>query len=185
MKSILILLSLTTISFITSGCQPVSPDQLARERGKIANASQIPVTNLSISGTWNAACVKDAGVMYRQDSLVINGNYATTISNYFSDSNCTSPLYTETLNGLYQLNTDVYGVTNLAVTWSKVLIVPDTTEIVKTFNQQNFCQISSWPVYQTHQTSTVACGLSNTSNNAIKLNDANTLTMAAETYLKK
>jgi len=192
MKNLIILLSLTTISFISTACQPVDPNQLARERAKAGgnnnNNSQQPsvvVTNISISGAWSAACVPDPSSMYRQDSLQINGNFVTSTATYFSDSTCLKPVYLEALNGLYQLTTDPYGHTNLSVTWSKVSIAPETDAIVKIFKQERLCQFTNWATYTTQSFNVGACGLSNVLTAQIARNGSNELYLATEQYLKQ
>jgi len=191
MKSLLVLLSLTTVSFITSGCQPVDPNQLARERAKMGISSQQPpvtVTSVSITGNWAATCVVDTKkTQYRQDTVEIGSNYITSTSNYFSDTNCVIPLYSQAVSGIYTLTNDaVHGSSTINVTLSGVSVMPETDQVVKQFKQTNYCNSNDWTLEQrTVFTDLSACGIAPTSTIQIQRNGANELYLGTEQYLKK
>jgi len=195
MKSIFLLLSLMTISFISTACQPVNPDQLARERAKMGinnNSTQPPVvvTSVSITGNWAASCVVDSNkTQYRQDSVVIGSNYIISTSNYFSDSNCVIPLFSQESSGIYTLTNDqLHGTTSLNVTLSDVSIMPETAQIVSQFKQTSYCGFTGWQLGQRSpfaNSNITACGIAITSTPKIQRNGQNELYLNAEQFLKQ
>ena len=190
----LLLLSITSICLFASGCQPVRPDQLARERAKMSKVTQgnVVVTNDSIMGTWKGSCVLDStqNQMYRQDILEIASNFITSTSNYFSDSNCHVALYSQSSSGLYQIGNDsLHGVTAIVVTLSNVSILAETSIIASLFNQKALCKATDWVSGQLRFFGDVTvCGIAATSNSSITRNASNgqnELTLNSESYIKQ
>ena len=135
-----------------------------------------------------ASCVLDSTnkQMYRHDILEITSNYASSTSNYYSDSDCKIALYSENLSGYYQLKSDsLYGTTTLVVNLSTISILPELAIIATLFNQKNFCNVSNWASGQLQFFNDVSvCGITATSSSKIERNGSDELYLNSVKYLK-
>jgi hypothetical protein len=182
---------LAAICLSVTGCQPVSPDALARAQAAMGNMSSLPkvsVTNDSITGSWTGTCALDQSnaPMFRQDTLDINSNFLTLTSTFFANSACTVKAFTQSSNGSYLLSTDsMQNKTTITINVSNMTIYPLSALSVTMLNVKNYCKNSAWILNQFRMINDVtACGLSVTTKTDIGRNGANELYFGSAKMLK-
>lgn len=167
-----------------SGCQPATPEQIARERAKMGVKSEQPKVEMrqaALSGVWDTPlCEYDSEMeFYRLDQLEIVSNYIENATTFFSDSKCLSKNYTKKFTGFFVLSGESIGIT-----YSTIYLTPENGTFSGLFNAKSLCSIQDWKIGEMRTlTDFKVCGYESAESSTVQRYGSNELFLGNRKFI--